>query len=272
MKKIKALLGIFCAASLLAGCSGSMDMSSKWADEPVQIDGSSDQWKGKTTYIKEGGLLIGVQNDSDYIYLALTTSDPGSKRQILMMGLTVWFDAMGGDNKTFGIKYPIGARDMGLMNLRRGQDQNDGNNQDMLQELEDNAVNSTTLEVMNSDDDGMKMEMADASGVTVKLTRTNDVLIYELKIAMKESADTRYAIGVNSIRQIVGLGIETGTIQENKKMGDHEPRGDMGRGNHGPGPGNGDRGSFGHNRPSMPDPIKQWLTLQLAKNSNAKIR
>jgi hypothetical protein len=270
MRKFKIVFGIFCAAVLVNGCGGSIDLGSKWADEPVQTDGSADQWKGKTTYVKEGGLLIGVQNDSDNIYIALTTSDPASKQQIIMRGLTVWFDTQGGDNKTFGIKYPIGARDMGLMNLRKGQDENNGNNQDWLEQMEDNAVNSTTLEVMNSDDDGMKMELADASGVTVKLTRSNDVLIYELKIAMKESAGTRYSIGINSIRQIVGVGFETGVQEENRKNGDNEQRGNMGRGNHGRG--NRNKGSYSNNRQSIPDPVKQWFTVQLAKNSDVKIK
>lgn len=255
------------AVMISAGCSGSIDYSSKWAKEPVQTDGTGEQWKGKTSFIKEGGLLFGVQNDSDNLYIVLTTSDRGSKAQMIMSGFTVWFDTKGGDNKAFGIRYPIGARESGLMILPKGPEDNEG--QDRMQHMEDDALNSTTLEVMDDENDGRKMEFQDATGITVKLSRSNDVLIYELKIAMKETADNRYAIGVNSIRQIVGLGIETGGFQENKKMGENGPRGDMGRGNHGPGPGPGDRGS---NRPSMPDPIKLWFTVQLAKNPDVKIK
>ncbi len=271
MKKSEIILAAFCFAVMFASCGGSMDLGSKWADEPVPIDGTADQWKGKTTYIKDGGLLFGVQNDSNYIYVALTTSDPGSKSQILMRGLTVWFDTQGGDNKNFGVKYPIGAREMGMMNMPRKQDDNNGTNQDWMQQMEDNMLNSTTLEVMNSDDDGNKMEMSDASGISVKLSRSNDVLIYELKVALKQDADNRNAIGVNSIKQVLGIGVETGAAPENRKNENGEQRGNFGRGNHGHG--NRGRGNYGNGqRQSMPDPIKQWFTVQLAKNSDVKIK
>jgi len=274
MKKTALLIFIFLGfispLALFISCSSSQDYSSKWANEPVPTDGSGDNWKNKTTYFKDGSLLLGVQNDGQYLYLALTTSDRQSKMQILMQGLEVWFDPTGGNNKTIGIKYPIGARESGLSNLHRNENETgtDNNNQpgnNWADQLTEYAINSTTLEILGpGEDDKNKMELKDASGIELKLGSANDVLIYEMKIALRPDSSNTYSIGLGKNPGIIGLGVETEEFKRPENS--NNSRGEKGEfgnqhGNRGHGRG---RGNFQRGNQEMPAPLKFWFNLKLA--------
>ncbi len=55
---------------------------------------------------QDSKILYWVQHDSVNLYLTLATSDPTSQRQILMHGISVWFDEAGRKREYLGFTYP----------------------------------------------------------------------------------------------------------------------------------------------------------------------
>jgi hypothetical protein len=91
----------------LAGC-GTMKMQSNWRENEIEIDGSQTDWKGALTFLEKKNLSFGFMNDDHYLYACLVTGDPMLQSKILRMGFTIWFDATGGKDKKYGIRFPIG--------------------------------------------------------------------------------------------------------------------------------------------------------------------
>src|SRR5262249_302345 len=71
------------------------------------IDGKFDDWPGNLEPFADKPLAVQFQNDSDYLYLRFSATDPATRQQIIRQGLTVWFDPGGGTKKHFGIRYPV---------------------------------------------------------------------------------------------------------------------------------------------------------------------
>lgn len=267
ISKFIYLPAVIAFLAMLASCSGTQDFSSKWADQPVTIDGSGEEWKHKTTYFKDGDILLGVQNDGKYLYIALTTSDRQTKMQILMQGLEIWFDKKGGTDKLFGIKFPIGARESGYANLHKeGRENNDkhgehNNNDEWIESLIEHVTNSTTIKLMEQDDYSQKMELQDAPGIEAKISRSNDVLIYEMKIALMRDTANKYSLELSKNARTLGFGIETEEMQFKKPEGtENRGRGEFpGQNGHSHGRGNFNPGA------EMPAPLKMWFSLSLAK-------
>ncbi|WP_417591845.1 hypothetical protein [Owenweeksia hongkongensis] len=55
---------------------------------------------------QDSKILYWAQHDSKNLYLTLATSDPTSQRQILMQGISVWFDEAGRKREYLGFTYP----------------------------------------------------------------------------------------------------------------------------------------------------------------------
>ena len=95
-----ALLGMLAYS---AGCGGRVDLESRWRSADVYIDGVNTEWSGATTYFEDKKLSVGLQNDDEYLYVALFVGDPQTKAQIVMQGCTMWFDPSGEGEEEFGV-------------------------------------------------------------------------------------------------------------------------------------------------------------------------
>ena len=103
---------VFAAALTAAGCSSTQSIASAPTDPPVVVDGRVDEWaRGLVSVEGQDGLMMGVRNDEEGLYVALVVSDEGLVRQIQGGGLTLWVDPTGGDAKTFGVQFPLGRGD-----------------------------------------------------------------------------------------------------------------------------------------------------------------
>jgi hypothetical protein len=256
------LLILFVSISMWEGCS-SMDITgSKWADEPVTIDGMNDEWKNKNFVVKDENIMVGIQNDSNNLYLMLTTGDRSKQMQILARGFTIWFDKNGGNDKTLGIKFPIGLSRPGLMPTQGNQDDSSDRMDMLFQRVQAN----TMIEILGpGENDSKTVELPEAKGISIKMGRQNGVLVYEMEIALKKSSDNLYAIGVNNLSSPIGVGFETAEMNRDKSNEQKNRNGDQFPGNHGPG--NRGHGNFGRgeNRGSMPEPLKYWVKVTLAR-------
>src|SRR5437879_121574 len=91
---------------LLAGCGG-LQLESGRRDRPIAVDGKADEWSDSLTVIKDAQIAVGLFNDQDDLYMCISSWNQDVNLQAQNLGLTVWFDAGGGQEKTFGIEYPL---------------------------------------------------------------------------------------------------------------------------------------------------------------------
>ena len=77
----------------------------------MTIADTNSVWPISAQYtIDDKPIIIGLQNDSNNLYLLLKAEDRDTQMMIMRGGLTVWLDSKGGKNKKFGIRYPVGMR------------------------------------------------------------------------------------------------------------------------------------------------------------------
>ena len=100
--------------SLLAGCK-SQEVQTNWAAEPVKVDGEMAEWTGgSTVYFEDIGVQLGLQNDSQNLYLLFRFSNQAWAHAVRMGGVTLWLDNSGKKKKDFGIRYTGGPILSGL--------------------------------------------------------------------------------------------------------------------------------------------------------------
>jgi hypothetical protein len=89
------------------GCSSSLELSSGWTSQTLKIDGSGAGLNEATTNIPGPDVLVGIKNDKDNLYICMITANRMTQMQMLALGSTVWIDADGKKNKTFGVRFPV---------------------------------------------------------------------------------------------------------------------------------------------------------------------
>jgi hypothetical protein len=297
MLKIKILVVLTIFTVLFTGCS-TVNVTSKWADSVISIDGVDDEWQNGVYYIKDHNLLLGIKNDDENFYFALITSDESNRRQILMGGLTLWFNNEGGSDKKFGIRFPSGIKAPDMLQDKektasgiQGQDwqgqmpdSGQGKGTGGMQggpDFSKMEAAFTDLEILGpGEKDVSRMNVNDAKGIAVKMKLIDDKLVYEFKIALKKKDASSYAIGINEDNAF-SLGIETTAVNTKTgkgSQGGDAPDGDapgggpggmppgggggMPPGGGGPGgmpPGGGPGGSS-----ASQEPLSYWLNVTLS--------
>jgi uncharacterized membrane protein YgcG len=224
------------------------------------IDGVLDEWEGKLFSLKGEKLGFGVMNDDSTLYIAMTTYNRQTIMQI-MRGLTIWIDPNGKKNKSFGIKYPIGADMTGLMAMsNRNSDQTEDFEylitQKLLKQNSMQYIKDDILQFRNIDN-GEK-------GIQVKIFYSDGEINYELKVPFSE-------FGAEPSEKI-SIGFESIPMQRPSGSSDHssgKSRGGRGGGMSGGGKGGGQRsGGMQGKMKSMPEPVNLWLDINLYRDKN----
>ncbi|MDR3625772.1 MAG: hypothetical protein P4L45_03015 [Ignavibacteriaceae bacterium] len=284
-----------------SGC-GDQQVNSKWRTQDIKIDGDDSDWGNSLVFYDDINSLVGVQNDKDYLYLCLVTSDQQIERKIFMMGLTVWFDNTGKGDKKFGFKFPLVSKNMDKDAFKPGEEQGEGRRKDSDDGREgpgDNGrpgtpppdrgkmgemflKNQIEIEVVDSKNEVTRVPITDMKGVELKMTVKNDRLVYELKIPIAMKSGFSYAIGANS-SSTISIGLETAAMEMKKNKSAKDKSGEEGGGDEssggegmgGPGggggmggPGGGGPGGRGpgggqFNSNSF-QPIKFWADIKLS--------
>lgn len=263
MKRLTNLILVtVLSAPILAGCGSSLKMNSGWRDREIAIDGQQQEWQDAMTFVEKKNVAVGFINDEEYLYVRMTTTNRDIERQLMARGFTIWFDADGGKDKKFGIKFPIGMFEMGMM--MRGRDRGED-----VESMRENFEKSLTdLEIiMPGEKEPMRMRTTEAKGIEVKIGVPQENLVYELKVPLHKDDAHPYAIEAKAGKPI-GVGFETAEIDFNKMreqmgrpMGGRRPGGFDGRG------GFGGRGGMMGGRPQMPEPFKLWVSVQLSSGN-----
>jgi len=250
----------------LAGCAGfkTFRLESRAPARPIVVDGKNDDWRGSLYFSVESQLSMGFTNDAQNLYICLAVTDPYKRVQIISNGLVVWFDPKGGKAKSFGLKFPLGIQP-GEMPMRPEMPAEPLGDEELSPEVSSEAW--TELEIISPQNQmPLKMKIEEARGLEVKASAPAGVLIYELKIPLRNTPQTPWAVGAQP-GQLVGLGFETGTF-EGKRMS----RGGTGMPGGGSYPGRmggrsgmgglGGRGGFGRGI-EIPEELKIWAIVKL---------
>jgi len=259
-------------------------VESHWRDRDIAIDGDNGEWPGPLVAVEENHpLLTAALNDGQDLYIVLSTSDPGLRRQIFRQGLIVWFDPSGSDKKHFGLKYPVGVppeeresrggyRRGGYGGGRPPSDSGTTDDHARTQgSMPADPEPTDRLEVYGPQkDDAHSFVTTMAPGIAVKTGNVEGYAVYELKVPLAKTADAPYAIEAKP-GALIGFGIETPKVEQPS----HEGRGGMGgfgggmgggrgggMGGHG---GGGGRGGGERGGAEQVKPLKVWAAIQLAK-------
>jgi hypothetical protein len=206
-KALTVVVLISMAISFLNGCSSLPQFASEPYKDKIVIDGDNGDWIGVPAYIdKNNTVAVSVCNSNDYVYLCLTSQDPQTQMQIMRFGLTVWFDGTGGDNKTFGVNFPIGRPETGSNHKM-------DNEQMREPEAERRIMDQSPMEmeiIGPKEEDRYRLAVTNTEGIQAKIGRTRDGLfVYELQVPLKKTFQHPNAIGANDGSSI-GVGLETG--------------------------------------------------------------
>jgi len=240
------------------GCSSTLELTSRWTNHELRIDGTGKEWKDGTTLLPGPQVLVGIKNDKDNLYVCLITANRMTQAQMLALGTTVWFDTEGQKNKRFGIQFPVA----GLLQGRRFPTQQ--NPEDLKRLIE--AAQRQFEVVGPGQDERHRIADRQDKGIDVHLGYADGTLTYELKIPLHKSSDRPYAIGADPLKPLT-IGLETGEYSDAMRAQMSGPSRSAGSSGGGGG-GRGGRGGGGAQSSSAlggdaPEPLKHWLVVHL---------
>ena len=226
-RRVAALICLAFAFST-AGCN-ELEVASAWRDRDIVIDGDARDWRGLTTYVEEGNIAVGVANDGEDLFLCLHSPTRDVAGQIMMRGLTVWFDPNGGSGKQLGFHCPMGAGEMpqpGSMSMDR---------EEMKSRIEE-MVEGAARQVEILGPDGLvygTFATAEVTGLDIALGYTDGRIVYEIKLPLEKTDERPYAIGANRGKKL-GVGFLTPEVDMEamreagpESLGDRPPGGGM---------------------------------------------
>jgi hypothetical protein len=274
MKHLRFLFSSFCAAlctaALFSHCGSTTAIVSAPAQSAITIDGNDADWLGQKPVILADGVSINVRNDEKFLYVLLKAVNR-PQQMLLMLGRVVaWFDAAGGTDKRFGIRFPL-PRPRPEME-RRSDDDAPPDFLAMADQNEFELLEGEGLE-------GARIPLFGAKGLALKVANTQGTLIYEMQIPLRDDKEFSYGIGAKG--STIGIGFETTKLERRapgeRMNADRTARGGMdgypdgreGGGMTGGGmPGGGMRGGRGQRVDgvaSKEPAINEWLKVTLAK-------
>jgi hypothetical protein len=115
-------------------------------------------------------------------------------------GLTIWFDGECGNDHILGIRYPLGRQDT------HSEFHSDADEAQINSILDQSLIE---LEIIGpKKEDVRRYSALDVPGIKVRLTHLRGALVYELRVPLKKSTDSPFAIEAVSTNRI-GVRLET---------------------------------------------------------------
>jgi hypothetical protein len=257
-----ALLNVFIILMMLLPGCGDVELTSKWRENEILIDGSSAEWGNSLNTFEKEKVAVGLANDSENLYLCVILMDRQTQMQVVRMGLTLWFDSTGADSKIFGVHFPLGIRSMDFSRRpadQSGEERNRLSASEMLRMLHE-------MEILGADNKVLeKFLNLHSAGLQASINDSTGSLVYELKVPLHGNSDHPYAIGTGPGRTF-SIGLETEEFKrENRPADEGTQEGRTRRGGWG---GGGRRGGGGTPRSGQfqgpPEPLKVWAKVHLS--------
>ncbi|MFI5166914.1 MAG: hypothetical protein ACHQQS_09865, partial [Thermoanaerobaculales bacterium] len=204
MRPIARLLVCTGLTVLFAGIAVAKDPETKsaWPPAPVRVDGTADQWAGHLAPLPDVPILLGVENDGAYLYLCLKTSDPKVKEQIAHLGMTVWVNGAGKDDRGYGVRFPMGA------GLRRGRGERPSAENAPAPDLA-SSIDDAKVELIGPGvEDRFAVARADADPIQAALGDDAGVMVIELRFPLNPSENHPLAVEARP-GATIAIGLET---------------------------------------------------------------
>ncbi|MBU4264403.1 MAG: hypothetical protein KKC76_21355 [Proteobacteria bacterium] len=198
------------------------------------------------------------------LLLRLSTSDANLQRQLLHDGLSVWFDATGGEKKVFGLRFPMGRQMMppaqpGERDPRVGIEQMVGMQEEAQEQVEILCPSSgTTTQIIS-------LAEAYNLGIELRMVVSKGLLVYEMKVPLVGKGTGYPFVVAPQGTKNIGVGYAAGETAEGNRPAGRGPGG-FGSGGGG-GPGGDFPGGGGRMPPSggkRPEPFELWTKVSLA--------
>jgi len=266
------LLGI-----LIAACN-SLELRSHWRTQPLEINGErSMAWDSVMTQFEGKPIMAGILNDGDYLYLSLVTNDRSLQRQILFRGMNIWFDYKGGEDKRFGIHFPIPPQNPGFLSVQPPDDNGRFGGGDTALTGRMPPVDTSEVEITGpAEGEHHRESLSHLSRLRVKIGISNTGMVYQLRVPLTDNGGEPYGIGTRP-GNTIGIGLETAVRAERREnrenAGEDRPGGYGGGGRRGGGRGGfgGGRGGNGggqrQNGAQQAEPLNLWAKVHLAEAS-----
>jgi hypothetical protein len=192
-----------------------IQVASTWAPVPAKVDGTADTWAVLLRPLGDLPMVIGVQNDSDFLYICLKTSNLKLKKQLIMTGVTVWANGTGkaSARNGFGVRYPLSKQREGGEPTPTPAEE--GSRPAVVAPpAEFERVGPTT-------EDRQRVELADDEPVAAALGDDSGVMVLQLRLPLKPSAAHPLAAGAAPGTTIaLHLVTETPKVSEAKRWRD----------------------------------------------------
>ncbi|MCP4686082.1 MAG: hypothetical protein GY867_11655 [bacterium] len=253
------------------GCKGDQEVVCTRVESTVTLDGQMADWEElPSAYFEDQGVVLGLANDNDNLYVMFRFRDQKWARTIRMSGLTLWLDGQGKKSKDFVLKYRGGPSMADLV-------PQDGNVNDKMRERmmkTDSALSDELTCAVKDRIVEMPISLDGSNGPEVAFGSDHSFFVYEFKIPLKKSEVRYYGIGAEEGAQIT-IGANWGKVDKSQmggmKQGGGPPGGGMGGGRgggmgggRGGGKGGGRGGDMGGQRPEMPEEQEVWIKTTLA--------
>ena len=111
------IVTMFALVAVFFGGCRDLDLVSGRKDRDIRIDGRLSDWKG-IRFTEKGALSLGIVNDDSCLYIAVVATDRMARQQLMVSGLYLWFDESGGENKNFGVCFPVGGMEGANVEMR----------------------------------------------------------------------------------------------------------------------------------------------------------
>ncbi len=269
MTRTKATRPLLMAALMVFTAACNHDaIAARWPAGPITIDGDQSDWQGALNRPEGRDFAVGVMNDDTWLYVTLSSPNRRTLGQIVRGGFTVWLDPAGRQRKRFGLRYPIGAVNLGLEERTGLRSRRERPDPEAL--LATVQASESAVEVIGpARHDLAHVPPAGEDGIQVALGWSPyGRFVYELRIPLAVSDTTPHAVGA-APGQTIAIGLEAGGLDvRNRRPGGGLSgglgggRGGLGRPGGGFGGGRGGSGGQAHQRPTQP--LNQWIRVTLA--------
>ena len=227
MKKMLILVAIVMMFTI--SIAKSLEFESVQTNDKIKIDGNLNEWEKVEATVWNDQIYASFQHDNFYLYGVLICSDDRTKSEMLMRGMTIWFNPKGKTKQSIGIRYPMGMNPekMGKMPDRETMMSLDEDQrlEKMLETLDDEAL------IYTSKDKSEKTNLSDIAGIEIKIDESEGLLVYEFKVPCVEKGPFLLNAYPQKNEKI-GVGIEIGDDpqQKDEAMKGSGERGKMGAG------------------------------------------
>ena len=276
------LTAIISAVVVGNSLAGTPEVACNWMTASVEVDGNLDEWQGMpTTFFEKERMVMGVGNDSGFLYLFFRSDNPNTIRIIQTSGISIWLDNKGKKKKDLCYHFRAGPtmdqlRQAGLMDTANFEDRPGDRQPSMM--MGKMSREGSEIRVIDKHLDLEQIISIDGTnGPNLRFELKNGFCTYELSIPLQDHLVDYFGFNAKP-GQKVGIGAKWGGRPENM---DYRPSKQMGGGpgdGKMPGIGGGRSGGTGGvdgmrrggpgDRMMIPEETEVWIKTVLAESSD----